>query len=154
MSAIATSLPAAELAQLDELHGRDPALRFTCELEFIELLANPWYLQHLAQHKYFDDANFLRYLDYLSYWSLPAYARHVTHTHALAFLEMLRSPAFRAQLLVPAYVEQLHAQQFWHWRSYRYNRYKERHTPDDDDDANNDGGGGDTEMPVGVDAAR
>ena len=70
--------------------------RFTLELEFVELLANPMYLQRelkglarsryvltltmsadLAQNRYFDDPSFLNYIGYLQYWHQPEYIKYV-----------------------------------------------------------------------------
>ncbi|EFN52724.1 hypothetical protein CHLNCDRAFT_138261 [Chlorella variabilis] len=51
--------------------------RFELELEFLHCLANPGYLNWLAQNRYFEDEAFLRYLQYLQYWQLPQYAKFV-----------------------------------------------------------------------------
>lgn len=40
-------------------------MRFMMDLEFVELLSNPFYLQNLAQSRVFDDQAFLNYVDYL-----------------------------------------------------------------------------------------
>ena len=76
--------------------------RLTAELEFVQLLANPQYLQcehpptvhprpydilktkltlnpsppsDLAQNNYFADPAFVSYLEYLLYWKRPEYAK-------------------------------------------------------------------------------
>ncbi|XP_076670292.1 mediator complex subunit 31 isoform X3 [Andrena cerasifolii] len=46
-------------------------LRFQVELEFVQCLANPNYLNFLAQRGYFKDATFVNYLKYLLYWKEP-----------------------------------------------------------------------------------
>lgn len=69
--------------------------RFQIELEFIQCLANPWYLNSmlhllnrfrqshllfgldLAQQQYFKDEAFIRYLEYLQYWKQPEYAKFI-----------------------------------------------------------------------------
>ncbi|KAJ1970976.1 hypothetical protein H4R35_005547, partial [Dimargaris xerosporica] len=51
--------------------------RFQIELEFVQCLANPWYLNHLGQQQYLKDPQFIRYLRYLQYWKQPEYARFV-----------------------------------------------------------------------------
>ncbi|CAG2054654.1 unnamed protein product [Timema podura] len=49
-------------------------LRFQVELEFVQCLANPNYLNFLAQRGYFKDQAFINYLKYLLYWKEPDYA--------------------------------------------------------------------------------
>jgi mediator of RNA polymerase II transcription subunit 31 len=51
--------------------------RFELELEFVQSLANPHYLQALAQQNIMEDPSFILYLDYLKYWSQPDYARFI-----------------------------------------------------------------------------
>ena len=103
--------------------AKDSTLRFSLELEFVELLSNPWYLQHLAQNRYFEDDAFLKYIDYLQYWRKPEYVTYIRHPHSLYFLEMLQNKAFRDALLNPSYVALIHTNQYWHWYNFRYNRY-------------------------------
>lgn len=79
----------------------------------------------LAQSRFLVDPAFLNYLSYLQYWHSPPYVQYITHPHCLYFLDMLRSESFRSALLRPAYITLLHEQQFWHWRSGKYNRYME-----------------------------
>jgi mediator of RNA polymerase II transcription subunit 31 len=45
------------------------------ELEFVQCLANPNYLNFLAQRGYFKENAFINYLKYLLYWKEPEYAR-------------------------------------------------------------------------------
>jgi mediator of RNA polymerase II transcription subunit 31 len=101
-----TAVKAASVSESDLLKiktlFRDDKSRFQLEIEFVELLANPWYLQRklacagslwlsqqllnalrvvrctdLAQARYFDDKNFLNYLEYLQYWSKPEYIKYL-----------------------------------------------------------------------------
>jgi mediator of RNA polymerase II transcription subunit 31 len=51
--------------------------RFELELEFVQSLANPFYLQTLAQQNVLSKPTFIRYLKYLMYWKEPEYARFV-----------------------------------------------------------------------------
>eukprot|EP00455_Lapot_gusevi_P007962 TRINITY_DN13421_c0_g1_i1.p1 TRINITY_DN13421_c0_g1~~TRINITY_DN13421_c0_g1_i1.p1 ORF type:complete len:165 (-),score=10.26 TRINITY_DN13421_c0_g1_i1:60-509(-) len=104
----------------------EPTNRFLIELEFVELLANPHYLHHLAQKRYFEDKNFLNYIDYLQYWRSPEYVLHLSHVQCLHFLELLQRPEFREKLLDINYINMIHNNQFWHWRHYRANRYFEK----------------------------
>ena len=72
-------------------------LRFTTELEFVQSLANPEYLHRnactppivvaalptpesvsdLAKSNYFNEAAFVKYLEYLTYWNDPSYAKYI-----------------------------------------------------------------------------
>ena len=49
--------------------------RFEVELEFVQCLSNPHYLNFLAQRGYFDDTAFVNYLKYLQYWQEPQYVK-------------------------------------------------------------------------------
>ncbi|KAK9832257.1 hypothetical protein WJX74_004470 [Apatococcus lobatus] len=49
--------------------------RFVLELEFVQSLASPGYLQWLSQNRYFENSAFLSYLDYLQYWKQPKYSK-------------------------------------------------------------------------------
>ncbi|KAI5793391.1 SOH1-domain-containing protein [Pyronema domesticum] len=49
--------------------------RLEIELEFVQCLANPFYLCHLAQTKVLEDERFMNYVTYLNYWREPVYAR-------------------------------------------------------------------------------
>lgn len=105
---------------------KDSKTRFVLELEFVSLLANPRYLQHLALNRYFDDPAFINYLDYLQYWQRPGYIKYLTHPHCLYFLELLQRPEFRRQLLDANYVNNyIWTNQYFHWRGFRYLRWKE-----------------------------
>ncbi|GAB0491784.1 hypothetical protein MMPV_003039 [Pyropia vietnamensis] len=90
--------------------------RFEVELEFVQCLSTPAYLQFLAQNRYFEDPAFLRYLSYLSYWRRPEYARFLTHPSCLYFLGALRHPSFRAAIAHDDYMALVHAQQGFAWQ--------------------------------------
>uniref|UniRef100_A0A3Q2XYP5 Mediator of RNA polymerase II transcription subunit 31 n=1 Tax=Hippocampus comes TaxID=109280 RepID=A0A3Q2XYP5_HIPCM len=47
--------------------------RFQSELEFIQCLANPNYLNFLAQRGFLRERPFINYLKYLLYWKEPDY---------------------------------------------------------------------------------
>ena len=115
--------------------------RFELELEFVQSLANPHYLQALAQQGIMEDPSFVLYLDYLRYWSEPEYAkfimcakqRHVvvqfqlkhhvhkldnSYPHALHHLQLLQNPRFRADLKAEEVLQLLVEKQFDHWRTW------------------------------------
>ncbi|MEJ1273204.1 mediator complex subunit 31 [Cricetulus griseus] len=82
-------MAAAVAMETDDAGNR---LRFQLELEFVQCLANPNYLNFLAQRGYFKDKAFVNYLKYLLYWKEPEYAKYLNlvelleagHIHLLA----------------------------------------------------------------------
>ncbi|XP_073874508.1 mediator of RNA polymerase II transcription subunit 31 isoform X2 [Macaca fascicularis] len=67
-------MAAAVAMETDDAGNR---LRFQLELEFVQCLANPNYLNFLAQRGYFKDKAFVNYLKYLLYWKDPEYAKYL-----------------------------------------------------------------------------
>jgi mediator of RNA polymerase II transcription subunit 31 len=51
--------------------------RFELELEFVQSLANPFYLHSLAQQNILDQPAFINFLKYLLYWKEKNYARFI-----------------------------------------------------------------------------
>lgn len=51
--------------------------RFELELEFVQALANPYYLHSLAQQNILSQPAFINFLDYLLYWREKDYARFI-----------------------------------------------------------------------------
>jgi mediator of RNA polymerase II transcription subunit 31 len=51
--------------------------RFELELEFVQALANPFYLHSLAQQGILYQPAFINYLKYLLYWKEKDYARFI-----------------------------------------------------------------------------
>ncbi|KAJ1939980.1 suppressor of hpr1 [Linderina macrospora] len=90
--------------------------RFEVELEFVQCLANPWYINFLAQQGYFDQPAFVNYLKYLKYWQKPEYARFVVYPNALAFLDLLQYQSFRDEMKKVEKATWVHEQQYFHWR--------------------------------------
>ncbi|GAQ83516.1 Transcriptional regulator SOH1 [Klebsormidium nitens] len=102
-------------------HGRQ---RFLLELEFVQLLANPAYINHLAQNRFFEDPAFVKYLQYLQYWKRPEYAKFIVYPHCLHFLDLLQDEQFRKVVASTQNKELLHTQQFYFWKYYRTNRLR------------------------------
>jgi len=50
----------------------------TTPSQFVQCLANPLYLNHLAAQKYLDDPSFIAYLAYLQYFAQPKYTKYLT----------------------------------------------------------------------------
>ncbi|KAF2744854.1 SOH1-domain-containing protein [Sporormia fimetaria CBS 119925] len=76
--------------------------RFELELEFVQCLANPAYLNYLAQQDYFTKPEFVAYLAYLQYFKDPQYAKYVHHPGpTLRTLELLQQKRFRDEISTP-----------------------------------------------------
>lgn len=90
---IAMSMP-----RLPETEEEESA-RFQIELEFVQSLANPNYLNFLAQRGYFKQPSFLNYLKYLMYWKEPEYCKHLVYPQCLRLLEMLQHEKFLTELV-------------------------------------------------------
>ena len=75
-------------------------LRFQIELEFVQCLANPNYLNFLAQRGYFKEKCFVNYLKYLhGYWTQPSYVKFLKYPLCLHFLELLQHEDFRKEIV-------------------------------------------------------
>lgn len=66
------------------------------DVQFVQSLSNPAYLQYLASQKYYDDEDFVRYLKYLLYFREPEYLRYMQY---VALLQR-RSAIWRALTVV------------------------------------------------------
>ncbi|KAG8762431.1 suppressor of hpr1 [Ceratobasidium sp. 423] len=93
--------------------------RFELELEFVQALANPFYLENLASEGLLEDQAFINYLQYLQYWRKSEYARFIVYPHCLHFLELLQHEQFRNELKNPVTRMRLEHYQFEHWRTWR-----------------------------------
>lgn len=79
--------------------------RFDLELEFVQALANPYYLNHLAAQKLLQQPSFVAYLKYLQYWSQPPYLKYLAYPGpTLRNLELLQQEAFRKSIISPEFV--------------------------------------------------
>ncbi|KAL8659461.1 MAG: hypothetical protein Q9226_000420 [Calogaya cf. arnoldii] len=82
--------------------------RFELELEFVQALANPYYLNHLASQKLLQDSTFVAYLNYLQYFAQPEYTRYLSYPGpTLNALELLQQERFRQEILSPDIVAHL-----------------------------------------------
>ncbi|KAH6628261.1 SOH1-domain-containing protein [Chaetomium tenue] len=76
--------------------------RFELELEFVQALANPQYLNYLASRKFLVNPSFVAYLNYLQYWTRPPYLKYLTFpTATLKMLELLQQEKFRHDIISP-----------------------------------------------------
>ncbi|KAL3314716.1 Mediator of RNA polymerase II transcription subunit 31 [Cichlidogyrus casuarinus] len=102
----------------------DSKLRFQTELEFVQCLANPAYLNFLSQQGCFDKPEFINYLKYLQYWKDPPYSKFLFYPYCLHMLDLLQSPEFRHEVAkqpVRRYIDQ---QMILHWQHYMRKRVK------------------------------
>uniref|UniRef100_A0A3P8ZK82 Mediator of RNA polymerase II transcription subunit 31 n=1 Tax=Esox lucius TaxID=8010 RepID=A0A3P8ZK82_ESOLU len=126
--------------------------RFQSELEFIQCLANPNYLNCkcvspilpsgqvsvsitcdddlpmflcvpvLAQRGYLREKPFVNYLKYLLYWKEPEYAKFLKYPHCLHMLELLQYEHFRKELVNAQCAKFIDEQQLLHWQHYSRKR--------------------------------
>ncbi|KAJ3121275.1 Mediator of RNA polymerase II transcription subunit 31 [Nowakowskiella sp. JEL0407] len=103
-----------------EESDEESKLRFQLELEFVQCLANPSYLQYLAQERYLQNEEFIDYLRYLKYWQKPEYAKFIIYPFALELLDLLIDhESFRSALLLPETAIFIHQKEFFHWQWHR-----------------------------------
>jgi mediator of RNA polymerase II transcription subunit 31 len=68
--------------------------------QFVQSLASPYYINHLAVQKYFQQPGFVEYLRYLQYWSHPPYLKYLEYPGpTLKHLELLQRKKFRDEIL-------------------------------------------------------
>ncbi|GIQ90398.1 mediator complex, subunit Med31, partial [Kipferlia bialata] len=94
-----------------------PKERFELELEFVQLLADPFYINHLAHHLYFDNPAFINYLKYLQYWTRPEYLRFIQYPVCLRHLKQLLDPDYIARLKQSPCVDMTHFQMMQQWKA-------------------------------------
>lgn len=100
----------------------DDKIRFQVELEFVQCLANPNYLNFLAQRGYFKDQAFVNYLKYLEYWREPEYAKHLKYPYCLFFLDLLQTEYFRKELANAQCAKFIDDQEVLFWQHYTRKR--------------------------------
>ncbi|KAF6802941.1 mediator of rna polymerase ii transcription subunit 31 [Colletotrichum musicola] len=100
------SQPPAPPADKEPVYGG--FTRFEIELEFVQALANPLYLNHLATQKLLTRPEFVAYLAYLQYWTRPPYLKYLMYPGpTLKHLELLQQEQFRQDIISPDLVQRL-----------------------------------------------
>lgn len=94
--------------------------QFEEELEFIQCLCNPQYLQYLYQQGFFGREDFKKFLRRLLYWKRPEYAKCLSFPQCLNILDLLvNSEEFIESLKYKQMVELLASQQYLFWKNRR-----------------------------------
>lgn len=106
-----------ELAEEDEERKR-----FQIELEFVQSLANPNYLNFLAQRGYFRNQTFLNYLKYLMYWTEPEYVKYIMYPQCLSLLELLQHEQFLKEIVNAQCSKYIDEQLLLIWLHYKKRR--------------------------------
>uniref|UniRef100_A0A183BSF4 DNA ligase n=1 Tax=Globodera pallida TaxID=36090 RepID=A0A183BSF4_GLOPA len=104
--------------QLRQETAEEAKRRFEIECEFVQALANPHYLNYLAQRGYFKEEYFVNYLKYLLYFKRPEYARTLKFPQCLFFLEALQSADFREAIASVDNARYIEDQQLLQWHFY------------------------------------
>ena len=100
------------IPKLSKLMNHTPEqLRFILELEFVQALANPQYVQFLAQNNYFTP-DFTLYLNYLQYWHKKPYCNYIVYPYCLDMLCLLQNQSFRELIKTNDLVALLHKKEF------------------------------------------
>ena len=99
-------------------------IRFQIELEFVQCLANPNYLNFLAQRGVFKETTFVNYLKYLTYWKEPDYAKYLKYPQCLMMLDLLQTEHFRKELMNSQCARFIDDQQLLHWQHYQRKRMR------------------------------
>ncbi|XP_033238318.1 mediator of RNA polymerase II transcription subunit 31 isoform X2 [Drosophila pseudoobscura] len=98
--------------------------RWQIELEFVQCLSNPNYLNFLAQRGYFKDQSFINYLKYLQYWKEPDYAKYLMYPMCLYFLDLLQYEHFRREIVNSQCCKFIDDQAILQWQHYTRKRIK------------------------------
>merc|ERR1712127_274399 len=106
-----------KLSQEDEARKR-----FQIELEFVQSLANPNYLNFLAQRGYFRNQTFLNYLKYLMYWTKPEYVKYIMYPQCLSLLELLQHEQFLKEIVNAQCSKYIDEQLLLIWLHYKKKR--------------------------------
>jgi len=96
--------------------------RFQIELEFVQSLANPSYLNFLAQRGYFRQQTFLNYLKYLMYWKQPDYVKYIMYPQCLSLLELLQHEQFLKEIVNAQCSKFIDEQLLLIWSTYKKKR--------------------------------
>ena len=100
---------------------QEEIIRFMQDLEFVQCLSNPYYLKYLSNMGYFDDDNFINYLQYLLYFRKAEYMKYITYERCILFLELLQFKEFRQKFKENNYEISLDHFIYDEWINRNYN---------------------------------
>ncbi|CAF0852549.1 unnamed protein product [Didymodactylos carnosus] len=110
----------------DDLNNLDDERqRFLIDLEFVQSLANPQYLNFLAQRSYFKNQAFINYLKYLLYFKQINYVKFIRYPQALYFLDLLQREQFRKELVNATYCRYIEDQQLLAWQRLQRRKFQQ-----------------------------
>jgi mediator of RNA polymerase II transcription subunit 31 len=87
--------------------AQEEIYRFIQDLEFVQCLSNPLYLEFLAQNNYFNDQRFINYLEYLQYFKNIEYMKYITYSRSIVFLDLIQYDFFRELLYDEKFINYL-----------------------------------------------
>ena len=87
--------------------AQEEIYRFIQDLEFVQCLSNPLYLEFLAQNNYFNDQRFINYLEYLQYFKNIEYMKYITYSRSIVFLDLIQCDFFRELLYDEKFINYL-----------------------------------------------
>lgn len=108
-------MTSSEDENLSLLEDDNPNVRFSLELEFVQCLSNPDYLQWLSKEGYFENESFINYLKYLLYWCEFPYVKYISYPHCIKILRLLQVEDFRRNLSNEEAIQIIREQQTYQW---------------------------------------
>ena len=100
----------------------DNKTRFEYELDFLQSLANPYYIQYLASRKHLQNPALIHFLKYLQYWKQPQYIKYIQYPACLYYLDKLQNELFRQSCEDPNTMNDIIFQHHCHFDYYKTNR--------------------------------
>ena len=91
----------------NETKEQEEIYRFIQDLEFVQCLSNPYYLDFLAKNNYFNDQRFINYLKYLQYFKKLKYMKYITYSRSIVFLDLIQYDFFRELLYYDSFINYL-----------------------------------------------
>ena len=77
-----------------DLPNNELLTRIEEDIEFLNLLSNPYYIEFLIENLFFEDENFLAYLKYLQYLKNEKMMKFIKYPVCLKMLENLQNLKF------------------------------------------------------------
>ena len=120
----------------DDNKEQEEIIRFMQDLEFVQCLANPFYLKYLSNMGYFDDEKFVNYLQYLLYFKKAEYLKYITFERCIIFLELLQYKEFRQKIKENGYEILLDKFIYNDWMNRSLNKINENINENNENNSN------------------